>query len=44
MLTTVMDWKVLIEYQELLTLDEAEITAKTGELAAKVWSRYEEEF
>lgn len=42
--TTIVDGKVLMKDRELLTLDEAEIAAKSRERAAKVWKRYEEKF
>ena len=38
--TTICGGKVLMKDRELLFLDEAEITAKSRELAAKVWERY----
>ena len=38
--TTICNGKVLMKDRQLLFLDEAEITAKSRELAAKVWERY----
>ncbi len=38
--TTIVAGKVLMRDRQLLTLDEAEITARSRELAAKVWERY----
>ncbi|MBI3762452.1 MAG: chlorohydrolase, partial [Chloroflexi bacterium] len=38
--TTICGGKVLMKDRRLLTLDEAEITAKSRELAAKVWERF----
>lgn len=38
--TTICGGKVLMKDRELLFLDEAEITAKSRELAAKVWERF----
>ncbi|MBM4424954.1 MAG: putative aminohydrolase SsnA [Chloroflexi bacterium] len=40
--TTICGGKVLMKDRQLLFLDEAEITAKSRELAAKVWERYNE--
>lgn len=40
--TTIVAGKVLMQDRQLLTLDEAEITARSRELAAAVWKRYEE--
>jgi putative selenium metabolism protein SsnA len=39
--TTIVGGKVLMQDGQLLTLDEAEITARSRELAAKVWQRFE---
>ena len=38
--TTIAAGKVLMRDRQLLTLDEAAITARSRELAAKVWERY----
>ncbi len=38
--TTIVEGKVLMQDRKLLTLDEAEITAKALELAPQVWARY----
>jgi putative selenium metabolism protein SsnA len=40
--TTIVAGQVLMRDRQLLTLNEAEITAHSRELAAKVWSRFEE--
>lgn len=40
--TTIASGRVLMKDRQLLFLDEAEITAKSRELAAKVWERYAE--
>lgn len=40
--TTIVNGKVLMKNRKLLTLDEAEITARSRELAAAVWRRYED--
>ena len=40
--TTIVGGKVLMLDRQLLTLDEAEITARSRELAAKVWQRFED--
>ena len=40
--TTIVNGRVLMKDRELLTLDEAEITARSRELAAKVWERFEQ--
>jgi cytosine/adenosine deaminase-related metal-dependent hydrolase len=40
--TTIVGGKVLMQNRQLLTLDEAEITARSRELAAAVWKRYED--
>lgn len=40
--TTIAAGKVLMSDRQLLTLDEAEITARSRELAADVWERFEE--
>jgi len=37
--TTIVGGRVLMRYRELLTLDEAAITARSPEVAAKVWQR-----
>ncbi len=42
--TTIAGGVVLMKENELLTLDEAEIAAKSCERAAEVWKRYEEKF
>ncbi|NIS81674.1 MAG: putative aminohydrolase SsnA [Anaerolineales bacterium] len=39
--TTIVAGKVLMQNRTLLTLDEAEITARSRDLAPKVWQRYE---
>ncbi len=39
--TTIVAGKVLMQDRRLLTLDEAEITARSRELAAEVWQRFE---
>ncbi|MFZ0545113.1 MAG: putative aminohydrolase SsnA [Candidatus Promineifilaceae bacterium] len=39
---TIVGGKVLMQNRQLLTLNEAEITARSRELAAAVWQRYEE--
>ncbi len=41
--TTIVAGKVLMKDRELLTLDEAEISAKAQELAPHVWERYQKE-
>ena len=38
--TTICGGEVLMRNRELLTLDEAEITARSRELAAGVWKRF----
>lgn len=38
--TTIASGKVLMRDRQLLTLDEAQITARSRELAAKAWERY----
>jgi len=40
--TTIVAGRVLMRDRQLLTLDEAEITAKSRELAKGVWQRFEE--
>jgi putative selenium metabolism protein SsnA len=40
--TTIVAGNVLMLDRQLLTLDEAEITARSRELAAEVWQRFEE--
>jgi cytosine/adenosine deaminase-related metal-dependent hydrolase len=40
--TTMVGGKVLMKNRELVTLDEAEITARSRELASGVWQRFEE--
>jgi hypothetical protein len=40
--TTIVAGKVLMKDRHLLTLDEAEITARARELAPRVWRRFEE--
>ncbi len=40
--TTIAAGKVLMRDRKLLTLDEAEITARSRELAAEVWRRFEQ--
>jgi putative selenium metabolism protein SsnA len=40
-MTTIVNGRVLMRDRQLLTLDEAEITAKSRELAAAVWERFE---
>jgi len=39
--TTIAAGKVLMKDRQLLTLDEAAITARSRELAAEVWKRFE---
>jgi cytosine/adenosine deaminase-related metal-dependent hydrolase len=39
--STMVAGKLLMHNRELLTLDEAEITARSRKLAAEVWQRYE---
>ncbi|MEJ2748959.1 MAG: putative aminohydrolase SsnA, partial [Anaerolineae bacterium] len=39
--TTIVAGKVLMQDRQLLTLDEAAITARSRELAAEVWQRFE---
>ncbi len=39
--TTIVNGKVLMRDRQLLTLDEAAITARARELAPQVWERYE---
>jgi cytosine/adenosine deaminase-related metal-dependent hydrolase len=39
--TTIVAGKILMQDRELLTLNEAEITARSRELAAQVWQRFE---
>ncbi len=39
--TTIAGGSILMKERELLTLDEAEITARSRELAAEVWHRFE---
>ncbi len=41
--TTIVAGKVLMKDREILTLDEAEISAKAVEMAPKVWDRYQKE-
>jgi len=40
--TTIVGGRVLMRDRQLLTLDEAAITARSRELAVKVWRRFEE--
>jgi cytosine/adenosine deaminase-related metal-dependent hydrolase len=40
--TTIVGGKVLMRDRKLLTLDEAAITARSRELAVKVWERFNE--
>ncbi len=40
--TTIAGGKMLMHERELLTLDEAKITARSRELAVEVWKRFEE--
>lgn len=40
--TTLVAGKVLMKNRQLLTLDEAAITARARQLAAQVWKRYED--
>jgi putative selenium metabolism protein SsnA len=40
--TTIVGGQLLMRDRELLTLDEAEITARSRELAVEVWGRFEE--
>jgi cytosine/adenosine deaminase-related metal-dependent hydrolase len=39
--STMVAGKLLMHNRELLTLNEAEITARSRQLAAEVWQRYE---
>ena len=39
--TTIVNGRVLMRDRQLLTLDEGEITAKSRELAARIWERFE---
>jgi putative selenium metabolism protein SsnA len=39
--TTIVAGKILMQDRQLLTLDEAEITARSRELATAVWQRFE---
>jgi hypothetical protein len=39
---TMVDGRLLMRNRELLTLDEAEITAKARERVPAVWERYKE--
>jgi putative selenium metabolism protein SsnA len=41
--TTIAAGKILMKDRELLTLDEAEITARSREVATRIWKKYEEE-
>jgi cytosine/adenosine deaminase-related metal-dependent hydrolase len=41
--TTIAAGKVLMKDRELLTLNEAEIAARSREVAVRVWKKYEEE-
>ena len=41
--TTIAAGKVLMKDRELLTLNEAEIAARSREIATRVWKKYEEE-
>ncbi|HMZ08688.1 MAG TPA: hydrolase, partial [Anaerolineales bacterium] len=41
--STMVAGKFLMKDRELLTLDEAEITARAREIAPRIWSKYEEE-
>jgi cytosine/adenosine deaminase-related metal-dependent hydrolase len=38
--TTIVAGQILMQDRELLTLDEAEITARSRDLAGAVWKRY----
>jgi hypothetical protein len=38
--TTIVAGKILMRDRQLLTLDEQEITARSRELAAKTWERF----
>ncbi|MDX1413660.1 MAG: putative aminohydrolase SsnA [Candidatus Promineifilaceae bacterium] len=40
--TTIVAGKILMKERELLTLDEAAITARSRELAAETWKRFDE--
>ena len=42
--TTIVGGKVLMKDRQLLTLDEKEIAAKSRELSAKTWERYNQKF
>lgn len=39
--TTIVNGRILMQDRQLLTLDEAAITARSRELAAQVWKRFE---
>ena len=41
--TTIVAGRILMKDRQLLTLDEAEISAKAQELAPAVWERYQKE-
>lgn len=41
--STMVAGKFLMKNRELLTLDEAEITARAREIAPRIWKKYEEE-
>jgi cytosine/adenosine deaminase-related metal-dependent hydrolase len=41
--TTIAAGKVLMKDRELLTLNEADIAARSREVATRVWKKYEEE-
>ena len=40
--TTIVAGQILMQDRQLMTLDEAEITARSRELAADVWQRFNE--
>ncbi len=42
--TTIAQGKILMKDRQLTTLDEKEIAAKSRELAAKVWQKYNQKF
>jgi cytosine/adenosine deaminase-related metal-dependent hydrolase len=42
--TTIVNGQVLMKDRQLLTLDEKEIAAKSRELAARTWERYQAKF
>ena len=42
--TTIVAGKILMKDRELVTLDEARISARARELSRKVWKRYQDKF